>query len=261
MTNNITQKINRLLSDGYQFNFGDYISNGFNVLNKNIGGFIGFTLIFFIITMTASSIPIVGTIGQMLISYPLTAGFYIVANRVYKKYNFEFGHFFDGFQLFKPLLILMVFMTVISLIASLPMFFVVGPDLIQLATGAIDDPDAILSMFQNINYGLFILAALPSIYVSIAYAWSPFFVIFHDMPAWEAMEASRKLITKKWFAFFGFTIIVALIGIAGVFAFFVGLIYTIPFIYCAVYVAFEDIVGIDLEEESQDDDLFEHLVD
>jgi len=78
------------------------------------------------------------------------------------------------------------------------------------------------------------------------------------MSAWEAMEASRKIITKQWFVFLGFGFIIALIGISGVIALGVGALYTIPFIYCASYAAFNDVVGTG--EEDIEDDVIDHLV-
>ena len=259
MTNRITSKVDDLLSDGYDFKFSEYISEGFSILNKNVGGFIGYFGVFVIINMATSSIPYLGDIVGMVISYPLTAGFYLVASRISKNETYEFGNFFDGFQLFVPLLILMIFTTLISVAAALPMLAVVGFELFELFIGGLaNDPATILEMFESLSYPLLFLTAIPFIYISIAYGWAPFFVIFHKMSAWEAMEASRKVITKQWFIFLGFGFVIALIGISGIIALGVGLLYTIPFIYCALYAAFNDVVGT--SEEDIKDDVIDHLV-
>jgi NhaP-type Na+/H+ or K+/H+ antiporter len=63
------------------------------------------------------------------------------------------------------------------------------------------------------------------------------------MEFWDSMEISRKLVTKKWWNIFGFLLLLLLINFAGALVFFVGLLFTIPITYCALYAAFEDIVG------------------
>ncbi|HQB22525.1 MAG TPA: hypothetical protein PLW23_09095, partial [Bacteroidales bacterium] len=56
-------------------------------------------------------------------------------------------------------------------------------------------------------------------------------------------ELSRKIITKNWWSFFGFLIILFLINCAGILACGVGVLFTLPITTCMMFVAFEDIVG------------------
>jgi uncharacterized membrane protein len=58
------------------------------------------------------------------------------------------------------------------------------------------------------------------------------------------MEASRKLITKNWFSFFGFGLVLFLINLGGALLLGVGLLVTIPISACAVAAAYADIVGL-----------------
>jgi len=60
-----------------------------------------------------------------------------------------------------------------------------------------------------------------------------------------------SLIKKDWFAFFGFFILLGLINILGFLLLGVGLLVTIPATYCAIYAAYEDIVGTDVNTNSQ----------
>ncbi len=252
----IKNKIETLLNDNYEFNFGQYIGDAFTVAGKYVGGFIGYTIIYFIISSALSNIPYLGTIASTLISYCLLVGFYIIAHRIRRNETFEFGNFFDGFQRFKDLAILSILVTIISVLAALPMIGVIGFEAIQVFLS--EDPNGIIEVFQNINWLLLSLTLIPLIYISIAYSWSIFFVYFHNMQPWDAMEASRKLITKKWFTFFGFNFVLGLIAIGGILVFFVGIIYAIPVISIAGYLAFDDIVGID--EDEVKDDLFDHFI-
>ena len=67
------------------------------------------------------------------------------------------------------------------------------------------------------------------------------FVIFEKLEFWEAMEASRTLVSREWFSIFGFVIILALLNMLGIMFFGIGILITIPISSAATYAAFKDI--------------------
>ena len=85
--NNIKEKAEHLIQQGYETDAGTYIRRGWEIFQENIGMFIGYTLITIAISVAAAFIPF----GSLLVSGPLTAGFYIVANKISKgePYNSE----------------------------------------------------------------------------------------------------------------------------------------------------------------------------
>ena len=64
------------------------------------------------------------------------------------------------------------------------------------------------------------------------------------MEFWQALETSRKIISKNWFAFFGFSFALFAINLLGMLAFGVGLLVTIPVTACAAAIAYKEIVGL-----------------
>ncbi|MCK5463748.1 MAG: hypothetical protein V3V53_17075 [Bacteroidales bacterium] len=200
--NNIKEKAEHLIQQGYETDAGTYIRRGWEIFQENIGMFIGYTLITIAISVAAAFIPF----GSLLVSGPLTAGFYIVANKISKGEPYEFGTFFKGFDFFVPLLL----------------WTLIGGIFIALGLVAL---------------------IVPGIYLAVAYTFVPLFIVFGKIEFWDGMEFSRKLVTKKWWNIFGFVLLLMLINMAGALAFLVGLLFTIPLTYCAIYVAFEDIVG------------------
>lgn len=200
--NNIKEKAEHLIQQGYETDAGTYIRRGWEIFQENIGMFIGYTLITIAISVAAAFIPF----GSLLVSGPLTAGFYIVANKISKGEPYEFGTFFKGFDFFVPLLL----------------WTLIGGIFIALGLVAL---------------------IVPGIYLAVAYTFVPLFIVFGKIEFWDGMEFSRKLVTKKWWNIFGFVLLLMLINMAGALAFLVGLLFTIPITYCAIYVAFEDIVG------------------
>ena len=199
---------------GYQFNLSYCISQGYDVFKQNIGGFVLYTLVYFGVSIALAFIPLVGSLSAAALGSALSAGLFMAARKIKNGETVEFSQFFDGFKLGAPIFL-------VGLIA-------------QLLTAV----------------GLLLLI-IPGIYLAIAYAFASMFVTFHGMDFWPAMEASRKVIGKNWFGMLGFFLVLGLINVGGVLALGVGLLVTFPITLCAVYVAFEEVVGTGdvLEEE------------
>ncbi len=151
---------------------------------------------------------VVWPIGGFLFAGPLTAGFFLVAHRINRGNSVIFDYFFDGFKRFIPL-------------------FLVVP---------------VSALLVSIGFALFII---PGIYLAVVYSFAMFFIIFGNANFWESMELSRKLVNKEWFNVFLLTLVLGLLNFFGALAFGVGLLFSIPIGFCALYAAFDDIIGAD----------------
>ncbi|WP_373073242.1 hypothetical protein [Sulfurimonas sp.] len=79
----------------------------------------------------------------------------------------------------------------------------------------------------------FTLLILPGIYLAVSYTFAYQLVADKGLGAWEAMELSRKTVTKQWFKFFGLGLLSALIIILSIIPLGIGLIWSIPTVYIA----------------------------
>jgi hypothetical protein len=200
--NNVKKRAEELIARGYETDAGKYISKGYSIFEKDMGKFIGYTALFFLITTASSFVPF----GPIFLSGHLTAGFFIVARKINKNEPYDFGAFWKGFDFFVPLMLYTLISTILGTLALIAFI-------------------------------------IPGIYLFVGWAFAIPFIIFGNMEFWDSMEYSRKLITKKWWNIFGFLLLLMLINIAGAMVFFIGLLFTVPITYCAMYAAFEDIVG------------------
>ena len=92
-------KIEAIIENGYNFKFGDYISQGFELLQKDLGSFILFAFLSILGMGVIFFIPIVGWFGVPLVLYPvLTAGFYIVAHKLHRGTPLHEGLFAAGMR-------------------------------------------------------------------------------------------------------------------------------------------------------------------
>ena len=88
-----------------------------------------------------------------------------------------------------------------------------------------------------------VLLLVPGIYLAVGYMFTSFLVLDYRMEFWQAMETSRAIITKNWFAFFGFALVLMAINLLGCLALGVGLLVSLPVTSCAVAIAYKEIVG------------------
>jgi hypothetical protein len=200
--NNIKKRAEDLIAQGFNTDAGKYISKGFGIFERDMGKFIGYTALYFLITTAASFVPF----GPIFLTGPMTAGFFIVARKIHKNEPYDFGAFWKGFDFFVPLMLYTLISTILGTLALIALI-------------------------------------IPGIYLFVGWTFAIPFIIFAKMEFWDAMEISRRLVTKKWWNIFGFLLLLLLINIAGAIVFFIGLLFTVPITYCALYAAFEDIVG------------------
>lgn len=203
--------VDSIVQNGYTVKIGDYLEQGFALFKQNIGGFIGYVallLVFgIVIGVLPDSLSGLGSLVQLVVGGPLTAGFYIVAFKLLKGQRTEFADFFLGFNNFLPLFL-------VSLVSTL-----------LTALGII-------------------VLLIPGIYLAVAYSFAVPLVVARKFDFWEAMEGSRKIITKSWFSFFALLIVLGLINLVGLLLLGLGLLVTIPVTICTMAVAFKDIVGL-----------------
>lgn len=185
---------------------GDYFKTGWGLFKQYPGGFVGFCLLYVVIQVALNVIPFVGLVAAAVISAPLLMGNFIVSAKLLQGQTPEFRDFFAGFQFFLPLLLL-------SLVAGL---------------------------FIGIGTILFIV---PGVYLAVAYLFASYLVVDRRLDFWPAMELSRRTVNPRWFGYFAFMLLLALLNLAGAIALGLGLLVTIPLSFCAVTAAFADLFG------------------
>ena len=187
---------------------GEYIERGWEIVKKNLGLLILYTLLLSVAISVVSVIPVLGVLAIIVVAPSLVGGYLIFIHRSEKGEHTEFNLFFKGFDFLLPLF--------------LGAF--IGGILVGIGN---------------------LLLIIPGIYLSVAYTFSSYLIIFYKLDFWNALETSRKIITKRWWSFFLFSIVIVAINLAGVLALGVGVLITIPLSIAATYAAYDDIVGID----------------
>ena len=102
----------------------------------------------------------------------------------------------------------------------------------------------IISVFVSIG---FIFCIIPGIVVSALYIFAPALIVEKKLDFWQAMEASRKIVSHYLFEMSIFVIVLGFINLLGVLLCGVGVLISIPITFGAMAAAYDDLVGIENE--------------
>jgi hypothetical protein len=100
-----------------------------------------------------------------------------------------------------------------------------------------------LLIFSIVFLGLLLLI-LPGIYFAVCYVFSHFFVWFYDRDPYQAIALSRKVVNRNFGQILLLLLILSGINLLGFMALGIGILLTMPYSFCVLYAAFDDIIGI-----------------
>lgn len=94
----------------------------------------------------------------------------------------------------------------------------------------------------------FLLLIIPGIYLSVAYMFTVPLVVEKNLSAWQAMETSRKAVTRHWFKFFFTLLILGIIFVLSAIPLGLGLIWTYPMLVAVMGILYRDTFGVQQTE-------------
>jgi hypothetical protein len=94
----------------------------------------------------------------------------------------------------------------------------------------------------GIAFGL-LLFVVPGIYLGVAWSLAMPLLIDRRLGIFDALETSRKLVTKHWFSVFALCLIGGLLLLLGAFTFGIALIWTLPWTTLAFAILYRELAG------------------
>ncbi len=94
----------------------------------------------------------------------------------------------------------------------------------------------------------FLLLIIPGIYLSVAYMFTVPLVVEKNLSAWQAMETSRKAVTRHWFKFFFTLLVMGIIFVLSAIPLGLGLIWTYPMLVAVMGILYRDTFGVQQSE-------------
>lgn len=88
-----------------------------------------------------------------------------------------------------------------------------------------------------------LLLVLPGIYLAVSYQLALPLVADKNLSPWQALEASRKAVTHKWFTFFGLWLVVLLVMLGSAVLLGIPYIWTLPAALIGLGIVYRDVFG------------------
>jgi GYF domain 2 len=205
---------------------GDCIGGAFRVLGINYWQAVGVTFLVMACIVVIQFIPLLNILASLLLTQVFNAGLYFYFVKLSRGDATVVGDGFSGFAIaFGQLVLLSLVVNLLIAVVLLPMVLpVVGMALWQW------NPWVMVP--------LAIVLALPVIYLSVAWTFAPILVVDRGLEFWDAMELSRKVVSKCWFRVFFVILLAGLIASLGIIGLGVGIIFTLPVMGATVAVAY-----------------------
>jgi serine/threonine protein kinase len=206
-----------ILARDYALNIRRCLRRGWALVRNDFWPLVGISAFVLVVLSAASSSEVVVSSGKshtgttsilgILLSGPLMGGLYLYFLKKIRREAAGVETAFTGFRHPFPHLVIAGFLT--SLLTALG----------------------------------FLCLILPGVYLFVAWIFTFPLIVDQRLDFWPAMQLSRKIISKHWWKFLGFLIVLALINLAGLATCCVGLFITFPITFAALAYAYEDIPG------------------
>jgi hypothetical protein len=250
----------KILDPGeYKFEMGLYLSEGWNIFKKGAGSFVGFTILYFVISGVVAFLPLINFLGGF-IQYALAAGVYIFCRNLLNDKE-DFSQFFKGFNYFAPIFFFFLILSFFVMPFSyLILNHVFPPGLIQDYMAGNVRPnefyDQIIITFQSNTRYIFIMITiftLIAIYLYVSYSLTLPLIADSKLSFWDAMESSRRTVSAKFFEFLAMYVVLGIfIFVGSIITCGVGLVIFIPYSFCVVFAAYNSIFKLNEDDSIQD---------
>jgi uncharacterized membrane protein len=195
-------------------NIGDAFARGWDLLVDHPGLLIGATALVALLVFGVGSIPVVGVATALAFLFVLLGGLNLVFLKYLRGESADIGVVFAGFSgpLFVPLLLAGVIASALSFLGLL-------------------------------------LCIVPGVYLIVCWAmYAPLLIADKRLDFWQALECSRRVVTRYWWPHFGLFMLGLLVVLAGVVACVIGVFVAMPLAFAAIVVAYEETFGEPDEE-------------
>lgn len=188
--------VEKLIETGYRFEFGEYLTDGFNTFKKN---WLMFCLYGFVATILAM-LAFLSFFGFLFFFNPIILGFSVGADKLKETNQLRFSDFFGGFKNFREHALATAPLFFCNLLIVLPIFYWI----LLLNKSNFDDAGLFFAgTFFLMAYGFVMLLVFNFTLLGLFFA--PYLVHYGGFTGSEAIKLSFKLVFKNffWFLLFG----------------------------------------------------------
>ena len=226
-----------------------WVADAWPLFRDYPGAWIGACLIYALIMIALSFIPVLGTLATTLLGPILTAGLMIGAEVQHGGGRFEIGHLFAGFSRNPGRLALLGVAYVgaavlVGLVIGAGALAVLGTMGDGLTQQAFDpnamDPEAMAGLGPMVLMPV-LLGLLVAVPIAMAILFAPALVALNDVPVLRALELSFIGCWRNILPFLVYGLVALGLVFVGSIPFGLGLLVVFPLLTIAIYLAYRDI--------------------
>jgi serine/threonine protein kinase/tetratricopeptide (TPR) repeat protein len=209
----------------YQLNVGHCLSRGWNLVKQNFWRVVGVNTLVVVLLAFMGSFSLTlssnwpgahfGSVLSLILSGPLLGGLYLYFLKLIRGERATVETVFSGFS----------------------------SRFLQLFLG-----NFVATLLVVLG---FLCLILPGIYLCTAWLFTLILIMDKRLDFWAAMELSRKVITRHWWKFLGFAIVLFLLKFVGFLFCIIGFFIAGPIVHAAFLYAYEDIFGAAAEAKAR----------
>lgn len=226
----------------FEPNIGEWIGKAWKFYLANWGEILGYSLLTQVLQFAAGMMPCgLGALAQFFAIPMLGVGLFHYLIKKWRGLPTDLIDLFAGFKYFYvPTLVANILFFLIMLALWLPL---IGGVVMVIVIAV----QATFTQFHPAQFVIPGVLALLTIvfgaYWGVSCTFWYMLVADKGLGGWEALQVSRRVVTRHWWWVFLFVVLVSLIGMAGILACGIGLLFTIPFVGCCLVVAYDSIFG------------------
>ena len=203
-TKEYKDKLNEKLNSNFEIDVRETLMQAVEYFKAETILFLLYSIFLISLNLLTLQIQPIGSVINVIVMPILISGFFYAAHQIDKGEKLTINDFFRGFNSWMNILIASILSGVL------------------------------------VALGLFLLV-IPGIYLAVAYTFAIPFIVYADFEYWEAMEASRQLITKNFWNIMGLILVLLMINFLGLMLFGIGIFFTLPLTYLSIHTAFHNI--------------------
>ena len=203
------------------------------------GQWLALTIVFLVIELGLSIVPLIGQLAASLLTPLLVAGFIHAARKAATGNRPEVSDLFHGFSCrSSELLLLGVFSMIASLLIVLVPVIIGGGSLVSVVMAPY--PLGVGVALGGMMFAL-LLSALLSIPLMMALWFSPALVLFNRMSPLPALRASFDACLKNVLPFLVYSLILLVLAFFAALPALLGYLVLIPIVFASMHAAYRDI--------------------
>lgn len=222
-----------------------WIAGGWGHFRQNPLAWIGAVVVWVVLMMVVSLVPLLGSLAVNLLTPVLTAGFMLGAHEQRQGGSFELRHLFAGFSRNPGSLILVGVLYLVGMIGVFVIIgMTVGGAVFAMAAGmqgGASDAEVAAMLLQGPMLLAFLIAMALMFPLMMAYWFAPALVALEDIKPLRAMGLSFRACLKNVLPFLIYSLIALVLMIVAMIPIGLGLLVLMPVMLAAMYVSYRDI--------------------